>query len=394
MRVEQPYKKFIDKVNVSDWEILTDKGFMPIKNIGKTVPYDVVEVKTETGKSLRCADTHILFDTEYDEIFAKDLNKQSRPDYIYTVDGPELVTSVEFMPEQENMFDIEVDSEKHRYYTNGFLSHNSIFLCNDAVSFVKAGKNVVFITCEMSAKKVIKRIGANMLNISIDNYDRASIDTDNMCKKLFDARQKQIMPMGQLFIKEYPTSCCTASDIENYIKKIQEVHKFKVNVVVVDYINIMADYRSNDADMYNKIKNISEQLRAVAVRQECLIISATQTNRSAFDSNEITMSNVAESAGLIYTADTMFGIIQDSDMRLENKYLLKILKIRDGKGKNNKLEMRIDYDKMRIEETGWYYPEDSNEPVRTADAEYRPGSVKPSSPHSNYDLLKKDESAW
>lgn len=394
MKIEQPYRKFISKINVSDWDILTDEGFAPIKNIGKTVPYKVVEVKTESGKTLRCADTHILFDTEYDEIFAKDLNIRTRPDYIITDAGPELVTDIILHDVEENMFDIEVDNSKHRYYTNGFLSHNSIFLCNDAVNFVKAGKNVVFITCEMSAKKVIKRMGANLLNINIDNYDRESIDTGSITKKLYNARQKQIIPLGKLYVKEYPTSCCTVRDIETYIKNIQEIYNFKVDVVVLDYINIMANSRrhNNNDDMYTKIKEISEDLRAVAVRQECLIVTATQTNRSAFDSNDLTMSNIAESAGLIYTADTMFGIIQDSDLRMDNKYLLKILKIRDGKGKNNKIEMHIDYNKMRIEETGWMIPEDGSELIRTSDAMYVP-NITQNNPQINLDSVRND-SLW
>ncbi len=392
MAVNQLYRKFIDKFDVSDWEIETDHGFSPIKSIGKTIPYEVFEVKTERDKILHCADTHILFDTEYDEVFAKDLNKDSRPDYVQTIDGVELVTSVENLHVKENMYDIEVDDARHRYYTNGFLSHNSIFLCNDAVNFVKNGKNVLFITCEMSAKKVVKRMGANMLNINIDNYDRESVDTDLMCKRLADVRQRQVFPMGKLFIKEYPTSCCTTLDIENYIKNIQEVKGFKVDVVVIDYINIMSNYRShNSDDMYLKIKQISEDLRAIAVRQECLILTATQTNRGAFDSNDITLSNIAESAGLIHTADTMFGIIQDADMRSENLYLIKVLKIRDGEGKNNKIEMHIDYKKMKIGETGRIFKEDSNEPIRLADAVTVHRNPNMNSVSENLDLAKTSE---
>lgn len=358
------YRKFTDKFEVRDFEILSDKGFTPIKAIGKTVEYDVYKVVTEGGKVLRCADTHILFDTEWDEILVKDLNKQSRPDFIQTTDGVERVVEVRKEGRREVMYDVEVEGEDHRYYTNGLLSHNSIFLCNDAVNFVKSGKNVVFITCEMSAKKVVKRMGANMLDINIDNYDAESKDVDKIAKKIREIQSTNFTPFGRLFIKEYPTSSCTTIDIENYIKQIQETLGFKVDVIVIDYINIMANYRNlNSEELYIKIKQISEDLRAIAVRQECLIVTATQTNRTAFDSNDINISSIAESAGLLHTADTILGIIQDADLRVDNKYLLKILKIRDGYGKNNKLEMKIDYKKMRINETGILYTEDSNTPV-------------------------------
>ena len=299
------------------------------------------------------------------------------------------------LPVTEHMYDIEVDSEDHRYYTNGFLSHNSIFLCNDAVNFVKAGKNVVFITCEMSAKKVIKRMGANMLDINIDIYDRQSRDVDYISKRLTEARQRFVVPPGRLFIREYPTSCCTTIDVENYIKQIQEINGFKVDVVVIDYINIMSNYRSrNSDDMYIKIKQISEDLRAIAVRQECLVLTATQTNRGAFDTPDVTMSNIAESAGLIHTADTMFGIIQDADMRIENRYLIKILKIRDGEGKNNKMEMHIEYKKMKITETGRIYKEDNNEPIDLDDAIKMFKNPSANSVSDNLETAKHTDKLW
>jgi len=385
MQVEQPYRKFIEKFDVDEWEINTDYGYKPIKSIGKTVPYEIWEIRTGRGITLRCADTHIVYDLEYDEIFIRDLNLTSRPDYIQTNNGVDLVESVVNTGVMENMYDIEVDDENHRYYTNGILSHNSIFLCNDAVSFVKSGKNVLFITCEMSAKKVIKRMGSNMFDINIDMYDRESVDTDKMAKKISEIRQRQIIPMGRFFVREYPTSCCTTIDVENYIKRIQEVEGFKVDVVVIDYINIMSNYRNpNSEDLYNKIKQISEDLRAIAVRQSCLILTATQSNRGAFDADDITMSSIAESAGLVHTADTIFGIIQNQKMRNDNRYDLKILKIRDGEGKNNKIEMRIEYRKMRIEETGYIKKEGFDNPIALADAMPRYTNVKQDTPQNNF----------
>lgn len=352
-------RKFEETLDVRDWLVETDKGFSPIKRIGKTIPYDVYKITTSRGRKLLCADTHILYDTEYDEVYAKDLNKGTRPDHIITEDGVEMVTKAVKLGYKCNMYDIEVDDDNHRYYANGFLCHNSIFLCNDAANFMLAGKNVLFITCEMSDKKVIKRIGANLLDISIDEYDRLSLDSEAMAKKIISFRQRQLTPIGRLFVKEYPTSCCTAIDLDNYIKQIEEVQGFKVNVVVIDYINIMRNHRSSDsANTYINIKNLAEDLRAIAVRRNCLVLTATQSNRSAFDSNDITLSQIAESMGLVATADAVFGIIQDNEQKLNYEYYLKILKIRDGFGKNNKILMHIDYKRMRLTEDDVIITED------------------------------------
>jgi len=227
----------------------------------------------------------------------------------------------------------------------------SIWLANDAANFVRMGHNVVFITAEMSAQKVLKRIGSNVLDISMMEYDEKSANRDFVKRKL-ERVSRGLLPPGKLFVKEFPTSQGTVLDIEAYLKDLEESQDHKVNVLVVDYINILANYRNpNTENTYMKIKQIAEDLRALAVKRDMLVISATQINRGAWDSTEIKMENIAESAGLAHTADVMYAIIQDAMMHANREYWLKILKIRDGQGKGSRCRFEIDYDHMRITET-------------------------------------------
>lgn len=227
----------------------------------------------------------------------------------------------------------------------------SIWLANDAANFVRMGHNVVFITAEMSAQKVLKRIGANLLDINMMEYDQKSANRDFIKRKL-ERVSRGLLPPGKLFIKEFPTSQATILDIESYLKDLEEVQDHKVNVLVVDYINILSNYRNpNTENTYMKIKQIAEDLRALAVKREMLVISATQLNRGAWDSTEIRMENIAESAGLAHTADVMYALIQDSMMHANREYWLKVLKIRDGQGKGSRCRFNINYDFMRLTET-------------------------------------------
>lgn len=111
------------------------------------------------------------------------------------------------------------------------------------------------------------------------------------------------------------------------------------------------------------IKQIAEDLRAIATRRNCLILTATQSTRSAFDSSDITLSQVAESMGLVATSDTVYGIIQDDEQKMNNEYFLKMLKIRDGFGKNSKMGLDIEYRKMRLNENGIIINEDGSSSV-------------------------------
>ena len=227
----------------------------------------------------------------------------------------------------------------------------SIWLANDAANFVKMGHNVVFITAEMSAQKVLKRIGANLLHVPMSDYDKNASNRDYMKRKL-EKVSRGLLPPGKLFVKEYPTSQGTIPDIESYLKDLEENTDHKVNVLVVDYINILANYRNpNTENTYMKIKQIAEDLRALAVKRDMLVISATQINRGAWDATEVRMENIAESAGLAHTADVMYALIQDSVMHAEREYWLKVLKIRDGQGKGSRCRFNIDYEHMRLTET-------------------------------------------
>lgn len=227
----------------------------------------------------------------------------------------------------------------------------SIYLTNDAANFVKMGVNTAFISAEMSDKKVMKRLGANLLSIPIDEYEEKAKNPEWMKRKL-ETVGDGFTPPGQLFVKRFPTSQATVLDIEAHLKQIEEEKRIKLGVIVIDYINILANYRNpNSENTYLKIKQIAEDLRAMGARNNWLIVTATQINRNNYNSSDLTMGDVAESAGLSHTADMMLGIIQDELMHANNEYWLKILKIRDGEGKGVKCKLNINYNYMRLTET-------------------------------------------
>ena len=227
----------------------------------------------------------------------------------------------------------------------------SIWLANDAVSYVKAGYDVAVITAEMAEIDFTYRIGSNLLNVEISEYEKMARNPDSIRAKLSSIRGG-VIPTGNLFIKEYPTSQATVPEIEAYLKDLESAKGVKLKAIIIDYINILANYRNpNTENTYMKIKQIAEDLRAMAVRNEWIVITATQINRGGYDSTELNMGMIAESAGLSHTADVIYGIIQDSTMLINHEYFLKLLKIRNGSGKNSRCLYKIDYRYMRLTET-------------------------------------------
>lgn len=227
----------------------------------------------------------------------------------------------------------------------------SIFLTNEASRMIQQGKNVLFITAEMSAKKCLKRIGSATLNIPLSVYDKSSKNLEYMQTKISEFRFSSIIDTGELKVVKVPTSKCTVNDIDSIIKRLEEREEIKFDCLIVDYINILADSKNKFSDnSYTKIKNISEDLRALADIHKLLVISATQTRRDGFNSSDITMEHIAESAALSHTADVLWAIIQTTEMYVNSYYRLKLLKTRDSNGKHTSAKINIDFETLKLDE--------------------------------------------
>lgn len=121
-------KKITKTIKISDYEVLTDDGFVDIESLHETIPYEVYHLKLSDGKYLKCADNHIVFDENMNEVFVKNLKAGSK---ILVETGGVLdkseVIELTNLGYQEVMYDLELmEGSNRRYYTNGILSHNTL----------------------------------------------------------------------------------------------------------------------------------------------------------------------------------------------------------------------------------------------------------------------------
>ncbi len=179
-------EKLIDTLNLKDILILSDTGYQSASHIHLTKAFKEFNVLTQSGRILRCADEHILFDADFNEIYAKDLIPYQT--YIQTKTGLDLVLSVTENDIYKRMFDVTVDSIDHRYYTDDILSHNTTtttiflawFLCFhfEKNCFFLANKNDTVIEIVDKTQKVVKYLPF-FLKPGVLNKTQRSIVFDN-----------------------------------------------------------------------------------------------------------------------------------------------------------------------------------------------------------------------
>lgn len=117
--------KTTKEIDISNYgiKVLTDVGYQPISYIYNTKPFTIYKVILENGYYIECADKHMLFDENFNIIYADELVESVSK--IMTDRGPSVVKYVSISKVKVSMCDVSVDHPYHRYYTNGILSHNS-----------------------------------------------------------------------------------------------------------------------------------------------------------------------------------------------------------------------------------------------------------------------------
>jgi len=217
--------------------------------------------------------------------------------------------------------------------TNG---GKSLWMQNFAVQSSNMGHNVLYITLEMSERKVMKRLGAMRLKLPINDYDNLSKDTDmiklrikNLSKSeggdLFDKK------VGKIFTKFWAAGTATVDDFDYYIQKLKDKKDIKIDLIIVDYITLVATKKGALADnLYTKGKSLSESLRAMGAKYKVPVITGVQVAKDAWNASDITLESVPESKAIAETADTFFCIIRTEEMKRQNLFRFKLLKQRDG----------------------------------------------------------------
>lgn len=151
------FDKIIKTKGITDFEIFTDTGWKDLEAVYKTVPYQVWKIKTQ-DYYLECADDHIVFKENFQQSYIKDLILN---DLIMTEKGFQQITSIEISEKLENMYDVAVKDENHRFYSNGILSHNSTLLTIFAlwmVCFNDDYRIAIVANKEITAINIFKRI--------------------------------------------------------------------------------------------------------------------------------------------------------------------------------------------------------------------------------------------
>jgi replicative DNA helicase len=223
----------------------------------------------------------------------------------------------------------------------------SLFLCHATASYLKQGKNVLYISMEMAEERIAERIDANLFNIDIDKL--GTMTKDDFLTKIDKINAKS---HGKLIIKEYPTGAAHSGHFRGLIEELKVKKNYSPDIIVIDYLGICASSRLKHGagvNSYSYIKSISEELRALAVEYNVPLLTAMQVNRGGFGNSELELTDISESIGVVMTCDFVFSLIRTEELDELGQTLVKILKNRYGDiATNRKFVVGINRSRMKL----------------------------------------------
>ena len=218
----------------------------------------------------------------------------------------------------------------------------SLFLANLGCNWALAGLNVIYLTFELSEELVGMRVDSMMTGVPSREVFK-SIDDVEMKVKILGKKS------GHFQIKYMPSGK-TVNDIRAYLKEYEIKMGHKVDVLLVDYLDLLMpmNKKISPADLFIKDKYVSEELRNLAMEKNCIFVTASQLNRSAVEEVEFDHSHISGGLSKIQTADNVIGIFTSRAMRERGRYQIQLMKTRSSSGVGMKLDLEFNVDTLRI----------------------------------------------
>jgi archaellum biogenesis ATPase FlaH len=227
-------------------------------------------------------------------------------------------------------------------FAGGSGAGKSLFLANLGINWALQGLNVVYLTLELSEELVSMRMDAMLTGLATREIFKNIDDVEmkiKMIGKKSGTYQVKYMPSGK-----------TANDIRAYLKEYEIKMDRKVDVLLVDYLDLLMPMgkKISAENLFVKDKYVSEELRNLAMEKKCIFVTAAQLNRGAVEEVEFDHSHISGGLSKIQTADNVFGIFTSRAMRERGRYQIQLMKTRSSSGVGQKIDLEFDVDSLRI----------------------------------------------
>lgn len=203
----------------------------------------------------------------------------------------------------------------------------------------------IYFNMEMSKSTIYKRLISIKANVQID--DILEPKSDYQAEVINQAKQK--IENSKIIIEHKANDI---KQIKNILMKYKD--KNRHTILFIDHLGLTR--ADNTKSLYEQATEVAKQLRQMCLEYDCTIISASQLNRGAYQSERPSLSQLKDSGELENSASKVILLYRDENDKKNitpiNKMNIEIVKNRDGV--TGYVEMEYDKAKQVFKEISPY----------------------------------------
>lgn len=225
-------------------------------------------------------------------------------------------------------------------------SGKSMVLSSVAAEAIWQGKNVAIATLELDTHKQLSRVIANITCTTIDEVETGA-------KAVKDRLSYLGTKLGKLSCQKFSPDT-PVNEILRWKDRLVDAWGKKVDLLVVDYVDLVGAGKGDSDDAYNGQKVVINTFRDDAMTNGYVVISASQAKRGAGSNKPLDLDDASDSQNKIRIPDCVVAMRMDMDRKDDIDWYLAVK--RDGKDRIGTGELPAS------RAFGRMYPVNRNEP--------------------------------
>lgn len=201
------------------------------------------------------------------------------------------------------------------------------------------GGTVLFLSLEMSSEPIFRRFDALHTHVPVKGMKDFTLG-DEEIEKWREGAEEVRNRAGDIIVLDN-LGQIGVSDVWRWAER------YRPDIVIIDYINLMKSTLPESAAMWEKVTQITRELKRMTGALKVPVLAAAQTNaEGAKLGGDIT--TVGYSRSIVQDSDVVLGIHRTDEMKENRQMEVRLAKNRDGKNIN--VNLLWDLDTMTIHE--------------------------------------------